>query len=117
MQRKGTTFATAGVLLALLGAMSLAGGCASDAQTGAGIGALIGAASGAIIGDHSGRGGEGAAIGAAVGAGAGYIIGNESDKAKHRRYEHEPVYYEPDYRREYYEYHAPNCQCDACYYD
>ncbi len=108
MQRRKTTIAAAGLTLAMLGAMSLTGGCASDAQTGAGIGAIIGAASGAIIGDHSGRAGEGAAIGAAVGAGAGYIIGNESDKAKHRR-----DYREPDY----YEYHAPNCRCDACYYD
>ena len=52
------------------------GGCESDAQTGALIGAGVGALAGQAIGGDT----EGTLIGAGVGAGGGYIIGNESDK-------------------------------------
>jgi hypothetical protein len=53
-------------------------GCASDAQTGAGLGALIGAGIGQAVGHDT----ESTLIGAGVGAGAGYMLGNESDKRK-----------------------------------
>lgn len=55
-------------------------GCESDAQKGAGIGALAGAG----IGQLAGRDTEATLIGAAIGAGAGYIIGNEQDKKKQK---------------------------------
>ena len=54
----------------------LVGGCATNAQSGATIGALLGAAAGNWIGDDT----EGTLIGAGVGAAAGYMIGNEADK-------------------------------------
>ncbi len=53
-------------------------GCESDAQKGAGIGALAGAG----IGQLAGRSTESTLIGAAVGGGAGYMIGSEQDKKK-----------------------------------
>ena len=53
-------------------------GCESDAQTGAGIGALAGAGIGALAGGDT----ESTLIGAAVGGGAGYMLGNEGDKKK-----------------------------------
>ncbi|MBA7657892.1 hypothetical protein ES703_65835 [subsurface metagenome] len=53
-------------------------GCESDAQTGAGLGALAGAGVGALAGGDT----ESTLIGAAVGGGAGYMIGSESDKKK-----------------------------------
>ncbi len=53
-------------------------GCESDAQTGAGVGALAGAG----IGQLAGRNTESTLIGAAVGGTAGYMIGNEQDKKK-----------------------------------
>ena len=59
-----------------------AGGCESDAGTGATIGGLGGAGLGAIIGHQSGHTAEGALIGGAAGAGGGYIIGSERDKKK-----------------------------------
>lgn len=55
-------------------------GCESDAQTGAGIGALAGAGVGQLAGGNT----EATLIGGAVGAGAGYMIGNEQDKKKTR---------------------------------
>ena len=51
-------------------------GCESDAQTGAGVGALAGAGIGQLAGGDT----ESTLIGAAVGGGAGYMIGNEQDK-------------------------------------
>jgi hypothetical protein len=57
-------------------------GCESEAQKGAGLGALAGAGIGAIAGHQSGKTAEGALIGGAVGAGAGYMLGNEGDKKK-----------------------------------
>ena len=54
------------------------GGCESDAQTGAAIGALAGAGIGQLAGGDT----EATLIGAAVGGGAGYMIGNEQDKQK-----------------------------------
>lgn len=53
-------------------------GCESDAQTGAGVGALAGAGIGQLAGGST----ESTLIGAAVGGGAGYMIGNERDKKK-----------------------------------
>lgn len=64
----------------LLCGVLVAVGCESDAQTGAGVGALAGAG----IGQLAGRDTESTLIGAAVGAGAGYIIGNEQDKKKQK---------------------------------
>jgi hypothetical protein len=55
-----------------------AGGCKSDAQTGAGIGAAAGAGIGQLAGGDT----ESTLIGAAIGAGAGYIIGDQRDKKK-----------------------------------
>ena len=52
------------------------GGCESDAQTGALIGAGVGALAGQAIGGDT----EGTLIGAGAGAAGGYMIGNESDK-------------------------------------
>ncbi|MGD8786974.1 MAG: glycine zipper domain-containing protein [Phycisphaerales bacterium] len=56
----------------------LVGGCESDAQTGALIGAGVGAVAGQAIGGDT----EGTLIGAGAGAVGGYIIGNEGDKKK-----------------------------------
>ena len=72
---------TRGLLTILVAAVISAGllftlGCESDAQTGAGLGALAGAGVGQLVGGDS----ESTLIGAGVGAGAGYMIGNESDK-------------------------------------
>ncbi len=53
-------------------------GCESDAQTGAGIGALAGAG----VGQLAGKSTESTLIGAAVGGTAGYMIGSEQDKKK-----------------------------------
>ena len=70
------------IVVGLVFGLVVTGGCesSSEAQKGAGLGALAGAGIGAIIGHQSGSAGEGALIGAAVGGGAGYIAGNESDK-------------------------------------
>ena len=68
------------LLLGLLLVGLLVSGCESDAQTGAGIGALAGAG----IGQLAGRDTEATLIGAAIGAGAGYVIGNEQDKKKQK---------------------------------
>jgi hypothetical protein len=64
----------AGVSLGLV----FAGGCESDAQTGA----AVGAAAGAGIGQAAGGDTESTLIGAAIGGAAGYMIGNEQDKKK-----------------------------------
>lgn len=73
--------------LALAGLVALAAGCANDAQTGAGLGAVLGALAGNALGHDS----EATAIGAGIGAGAGYMIGNESDKARSGyRYRYNP---------------------------
>lgn len=70
---------------ALLGFATLGTGCQSDAQAGAGLGALLGAGAGYVIGNETGAGeGEGALIGGALGAAVGYGVGNESDKKKMR---------------------------------
>jgi len=53
-------------------------GCESDAQKGAGVGALAGAGIGQLAGGNT----ESTLIGAAVGGGAGYMLGNEQDKKK-----------------------------------
>lgn len=65
-----TVTVSAGLLFAL--------GCESDAQTGAGLGALAGAGIGQLAGGDT----ESTLIGAAVGGGAGYMLGNEGDKKK-----------------------------------
>ncbi len=51
-------------------------GCESDAQSGAGIGALAGAGIGQLVGGDT----KSTLVGAGIGAGAGYMIGNEQDK-------------------------------------
>ena len=58
--------------------LTLMSGCESDAQTGAGLGALAGAGVGQLAGGST----ESTLIGAAVGGGAGYMIGSEQDKKK-----------------------------------
>ena len=70
------------LLAAMSTAVTLTGGCQSDAQSGGLLGAGVGAAAGAGI-DHNNRG-RGALIGAGIGAIGGYIVGNESDKNKAR---------------------------------
>jgi hypothetical protein len=72
-----------GLLTFLVAAVVSAGllfslGCESDAQTGAGIGALAGAGIGQLAGGDT----ESTLVGAAVGGGAGYMIGSEQDKKK-----------------------------------
>lgn len=75
MRMKLTTiFVAAGACAVLVFSI----GCESDAQTGAGVGALAGAGVGQLAGGDT----ESTLIGAAVGGGAGYIIGNEQDKKK-----------------------------------
>ncbi|MFW5653963.1 MAG: glycine zipper domain-containing protein [Planctomycetota bacterium] len=72
-------------LSGMLGFAMLGSGCRSDAQAGAGLGALLGAGAGYVIGNETGAGeGEGALIGAAVGGAVGYGLGNEQDKKKMR---------------------------------
>jgi uncharacterized protein YcfJ len=73
-----TAFAVIAVGLSLV----FTSGCESDAQKGAGLGALAGAGVGAVVGHQSGKTAQGALIGGAVGGGAGYIVGNEQDKKK-----------------------------------
>ena len=70
-----------GLLIFLVAAVVSAGllfslGCESDAQTGAGIGALAGAGIGQLVGGDT----QSTLVGAGIGAGAGYMIGNEQDK-------------------------------------
>ena len=56
-------------------------GCVTtDAQKGAGIGAVGGSLAGLAIGSLTGSAGAGAAIGAVAGTALGYVIGNEKDK-------------------------------------
>jgi hypothetical protein len=74
----GKSFLTILVLVAVSAGGVLATGCASDAQTGAGLGVLIGAGIGQAVGGDT----KSTLIGAGAGAGVGYIIGNESDKQK-----------------------------------
>jgi hypothetical protein len=69
-----TILIVAGISLGLV----FAGGCESDAQTGA----AVGAAAGAGIGQAAGGDTESTLIGAAIGGAAGYMIGNEQDKKK-----------------------------------
>lgn len=57
-------------------------GCETEAQKGAGVGALAGAGIGAVVGHQSGNTAGGALIGGAVGGGTGYILGNEGDKKR-----------------------------------
>lgn len=70
------------VLVVLLSAALLLGGCSSlsNTQKGAAIGTGAGAAAGAAIGKAAGGTAEGAIIGAVVGGTAGAIIGKRMDK-------------------------------------
>jgi len=63
------------ILVILSLSLTLTGGCANNAQTGA----AYGGAGGAIIGAVTGGAG-GAVLGGCLGATGGYIIGNEQDK-------------------------------------
>lgn len=65
------------VVVASLG-LAFVGGCESDAQTGAALGALAGAGIGQLAGGDT----ESTLIGAAIGGGVGYMLGNEGDKKK-----------------------------------
>ena len=69
---------TVSVAFVVSAALLFAGGCGSDATTGAGVGGLLGAGVGALAGGDT----KSTLIGAGVGAGAGYMIGNERDKKK-----------------------------------
>ena len=66
------------VMVVMINAIWLLGGCESSGQTGA----LIGTLAGAGIGQLAGGSTESTLIGAAVGGGAGYIVGSEQDKKK-----------------------------------
>ena len=68
------------ILMVVVVSLGLAfvGGCESDAQTGAALGALAGAGIGQLAGGDT----ESTLIGAAVGGGVGYMLGNEGDKKK-----------------------------------
>ena len=70
------------IVVCLAFGLSVTGGCesGSEAQKGAGLGALAGAGIGAIVGHQSGNTAEGALVGAAVGGAGGYMVGNEGDK-------------------------------------
>jgi hypothetical protein len=70
------------IVIALGFGFVVTGGCesGSEAQKGAGLGALAGAGIGAIVGHQSGNTAEGALVGAAVGGAGGYMVGNEGDK-------------------------------------
>ena len=63
------------VVVLLVSVVALAG-CATKAQTGAGMGAGVGALAGQAIGGDT----ESTLIGAGVGALGGYLIGSEMDK-------------------------------------
>jgi len=63
------------ILVVLSLSLTLTGGCANNAQTGA----AYGGAGGAIIGAVTGGAG-GAVVGGCLGAAGGYVIGNEQDK-------------------------------------
>ena len=71
-------FATILMTAMITGVVLFGAGCESDAQTGAGIGALAGAGIGALAGGST----ESTLIGAAVGGGAGYMLGSEGDTKK-----------------------------------
>ncbi len=70
--------ATILITVAVSAGLLFAVGCESDAQTGAGLGALAGAGIGQLAGGDT----ESTLIGAALGGGAGYMLGNEGDKKK-----------------------------------
>ena len=74
---KGLRLVPVLLVVGLLG-LSFATGCESDAQSGAGLGALAGAGIGALAGGDT----KSTLIGAAVGGGVGYGVGNEQDKKK-----------------------------------
>jgi len=59
-------------------ALVFVAGCESDAQSGAGLGALVGAGVGALAGGDT----EATLTGAAIGGAVGYGVGNEQDKQK-----------------------------------
>ncbi|MBF0178330.1 MAG: hypothetical protein HQL63_16025 [Magnetococcales bacterium] len=71
----------------LLFAVALAlplGGCANNAQTGAGVGALSGALAGSLLGPSKNK--EAYAVyGGLIGGALGYAVGNEMDKQDLRR--------------------------------
>lgn len=74
------------VIIVLLAATVIAGGCQTKAGTGAIVGGLGGAAVGGLIGSKShARAGEGAAIGAAAGAIGGALIGHAMDKSDEKK--------------------------------
>jgi phage tail tape-measure protein len=70
------------LLTAMIATGILVAGCETEAQKGAGLGALAGAGVGAIVGHQSGNAATGALVGGAVGGGTGYMLGSEGDKKK-----------------------------------
>ena len=77
--RKMLGWVRAGLVLAVMGTMGLAG-CATKMQTGAVVGTAGGAVVGGVIGKVAGSTAKGAIIGAVVGGAAGAIIGSQMDK-------------------------------------
>jgi uncharacterized membrane protein len=63
-----------------LAMLTAASGCATHAETGAGLGGLLGAATGAVIGSQTGNAGAGALIGGGLGAVTGGLIGAGQDE-------------------------------------
>src|SRR5256885_13556927 len=74
-REKWAVVASAGLELALLALVMLAGGC-SNAAEGAVSGGGIGALSGLAIGSLTGNAGAGAAVGAVVGGVGGAVVGD-----------------------------------------
>ena len=74
------TMVSLSAVMLMLGMLAFQG-CATNAQTGAAVGAGGGAVAGQAIGGNT----KGTLIGAGVGAIGGYLIGNEADKAQAAR--------------------------------
>ncbi|MBF0424916.1 MAG: hypothetical protein HQL66_03740 [Magnetococcales bacterium] len=71
------------LLLALAGLLSMSG-CANNAQTGTGVGALSGALAGSLLGPSKNKEAY-ALFGGLIGGALGYAIGNEMDKQDLKR--------------------------------
>ena len=109
MSKGKSRMAVAALVVLGLGVSPLLGGCASKAETGAGVGALAGGLAGSLLGKSKNRE-QNALIGAAVGGLAGYAIGNEMDKTDQNKINHtletsksyqQTSWTNPDTKREY----------------
>ncbi|MCL4218586.1 MAG: glycine zipper 2TM domain-containing protein [Candidatus Hydrogenedentes bacterium] len=85
----------AGMAVAGLAIILIAGCQTTPVQDGAVLGGALGAATGAIIGHQSGQQGEGALIGAGVGALTGAIVGDQVDEHQARHGEGRYNTYQP----------------------